>query len=41
MGGGLKFKTPGGRGVSMDYAYKQFNKDYFSAVHTVSGSVMF
>ena len=41
VGGGLKFKTPGGRGVSLDYAYKQFNKDFFSNVQTVSGSVMF
>ena len=41
VGGGLKFKTSGGRGVSVDYAYKQFNKDYFSGVQTMSGSVMF
>jgi hypothetical protein len=41
VGGGVKFKTSGGRGVSVDYAYKQFNKDYFSGVQTVSGSVMF
>lgn len=41
VGAGLKFKTSGGRGISFDYAYKQFNKNYFSGVQTFSGSVMF
>ncbi|MSS70535.1 MAG: PorV/PorQ family protein [Candidatus Latescibacteria bacterium] len=41
VGAGLKFKTSGGRGISFDYAYKQFNKSYFSGVQTMSGSVMF
>ncbi|MBI2951858.1 PorV/PorQ family protein [bacterium] len=41
VGAGLKFKTSGGRGISFDYGYKQFNKDYFSGVQTMSGSVMF
>ncbi len=41
VGAGLKFKTSGGRGISFDYAYKQFNKNYFTGVQTMSGSVMF
>jgi hypothetical protein len=41
VGAGLKFKTPGGRGASVDYAYKRFNQNFFKSVQMVSGSVMF
>jgi hypothetical protein len=41
VGSGLKFKTSGGRGVSVDYAYKRFDKNFFSSVQMISGSVLF
>ncbi len=41
LGSGLKFKTSGGRGVSVDYAYKRFNKSYFNSVQMISGAFMF
>lgn len=41
VGAGLKFKTTGGRGASVDYAYKRFDRDFFKSVQMISGSVMF
>ena len=41
VGSGLKFKTSGGRGVSVDYAYKRFDKNYFESVQMISGAVLF
>ena len=40
-GGGLVFQNKAGRGVTLDYAYKRFNTNFFDAVQIVSGSVLF
>ena len=40
-GGGLQFKTEGGQGVRVDYAFKQFDSFFFSAVHILSAAVTF
>ncbi len=41
FGGGLQFKTEGGQGAKVDYAYKAFNTAFFSAVHILSAAVTF
>jgi len=40
-GAGLQYKTAQGRGVKVDYAFKHFDKQFFDAVHILSGGITF
>lgn len=41
LGGGIKYRTESGKGVTVDYAYKRFDSAYFSSVHIVSAGIDF
>jgi hypothetical protein len=41
VGGGVRYRSEAGKGVRIDYAYKNFNSEFFDAVQMITGGIEF